>query len=289
MNSVQRCSVCLSDYVRREFDFAGYRICRCGQCSHLFVCEVIATEELNQAYDESYYVAPAGGEERKGYDDYLAQAPRKLAGFTAWYRELEKIVGGPGRSLDFGCAVGLMVKAAQDCGWEATGYDRSEWAVQYGRTNFGVNLVCGDGSVDSFPAGGFDLITLWDVLEHVAQPREVLTLAHRWLRPGGWLVLNTVNSSSLGARLAGMHWRHLGPPRHLQYFTARSLKYLVKDTGFTVERSKGNGVFLEAKRRDHPLGTLASSLESVITHWRARKLADLLSLRDEIELCTRKN
>jgi SAM-dependent methyltransferase len=243
---------------------------------------------LEDAYDEAFYVnAPDAA--AKGYTDYLATIDRRLAGFRQWYREIEAIVGARGRCLDFGCAIGVMVRAAQDCGWKAVGYERSRWAADYGREHFGIEIETGDGSADPFAAGTFDLITMWDVIEHLERPREVIELVHRWLRPGGFLAINTLNSAGVGARLAGLKWRHLRPPVHLQYFTRKSLIWLLQSHGFGVRRKHGSGVFLSAGAKSlRQLGAAAAIVERSALHWRLRPLADALNLLDEFEVLAQK-
>jgi 2-polyprenyl-3-methyl-5-hydroxy-6-metoxy-1,4-benzoquinol methylase len=282
------CSVCLSTDTETVRDCIGYEIRECRSCSHVFVSDAIASDVLEKAYDESFYVNAAPEVPAKGYNDYLATIDRRLAGFHQWYREIERIVGAPGRCLDFGCAIGVMVRAAQDCGWNAVGYERSRWAAAYGREHFGIEIETGDGSADPFEAGSFDLITLWDVVEHLEKPREVIELVHRWLRPGGWIAINTLNSGGLGARLAGPRWRHLRPPVHLQYFTRRSLVRLLQPHRFTVRRKHGSGVFLAAGKSLRELGAVTAIVEKSALHWRFRPIADALNLLDEFEVLAQK-
>ena len=283
------CAVCVSQDTNALRAFAGYEIRQCRNCSHVFVANVIQSGVLADAYDESFYVNATPNSSAKGYNDYLATIDRRLAGFRRWYREIERVVGEPGRSLDFGCAIGVMVRAAQDCGWQAVGYERSHWAAAYGRERFCIEIVTGDGSADPFPAESFDLITMWDVVEHLEKPREVMQLVHRWLRPGGWVAINTLNSGGLGARMAGSQWRHLRPPVHLQYFTRKSLIRLLQSHGYAVRRKHGSGVFLSAGKRSLPqLGFVAGIVERSALHWRLRPIADALNLLDEFEVLAQK-
>ena len=283
-----QCTVCSSSQLHRLQQVNGYQLHQCHQCTHVFVSDPIASDVLDRAYDDAYYVQGDGTQDCRGYCDYVGSLDRRIGGFRRWYRAITVDVGGPRRSLDFGCAVGAMVKAAQDCGWEAVGYERSRWAGGYGREHLGVEIVTGDGQSDPFEPQSFDLITMWDVVEHLERPREVIRSASRWLKPGGWLAVNTVDGGSWGARLAGVQWRHLGPPRHLQYFTRRSLRRLLEEQGFQLRRQRANGVFLEARTRRVPLGPVGQFVEAGVTHWRLRGLANLLDLRDEVEVLARK-
>jgi SAM-dependent methyltransferase len=283
------CTVCVSQDTNALRTIAGYEIRECRSCSHVFVADSIESGVLERAYDESFYVNVTPDSAAKGYNDYLATIDRRLAGFRQWYREIERVVGVPGRSLDFGCAIGVMVRAAQDCGWQAVGYERSRWAAAYGRERFGIQIETGDGSADPFPAESFDLITMWDVVEHLEKPRDVMQLVCRWLRPGGWVAINTLNSGGLGARMAGPEWRHLRPPVHLQYFTRRSLLRLLQSHGYAVRRKHGSGVFLSAGKKSlRQLGKFAGLVEASALHWRLRPIVDALNLLDEFEVLAQK-
>jgi SAM-dependent methyltransferase len=284
-----RCTICASERLAAALRFDGYEIRRCAECTHLFVTDRVAANVLDKAYDQAFFVQQDAGAKPEGYGDYLATLERRIRGFRDWYAEITPVVGGPGRSLDFGCAVGAMVRAAQDCGWDAVGYERSDWAARYGNEHLGVRIVTGDGNQDPFEPSTFDLVTMWDVVEHLEQPREVIAMVTRWLRPGGWLALNTVDSGSVGAKLAGERWRHLGPPRHLQYFNRRSLWRLLESSGYDIRNARSNGVMFEAQSRDRPLGRLAALVEDGVTHWRTRRLAHWLNLKDEVEVLARRH
>jgi predicted SAM-dependent methyltransferase len=72
--------------------------------------------------------------------------------------------------------------------------------------------------------GEVDVITMFDVIEHLPQPREVLARCYRYLKPGGVIVITTGDFASIVARWAGAKWRLMTPPQHLWYFTKESLR-----------------------------------------------------------------
>lgn len=277
------CSVCSSEQGLLLFELSGYAVSRCDRCSHVFVSSSIAAGALDGAYGRAYYDS-GGAADCVGYEDYLRDIDTRTRGFRDRLAQIERYVGTRGHLLDYGCAVGLMVKAAADAGWTAVGYERSDWAAQYGRDTFGLDIVRGDGeSIPQFE-GRFHVVTMWDVLEHLEHPREVLESVAGWLKPGGLLALNTVNSSSLGARLAGAHWRHLAPPHHLQFFSRASLERLLQDCGFDVIARSVQGVMTLADRRMKVLRVPAAWIEGIATHWRTKKLATAFNLLDEIDM-----
>lgn len=280
------CTICASVDLQFAFEVTGYGLTRCKRCGHLFVVDRVDPLELDQAYGKEYYVA--GETKGCGYDDYLRDMPTRIRGFEDRLAQIERRCGKHGRLLDYGCAVGLFVKVAADAGWEATGYDRSEWAAQYGRDVWGLDIICGDGSAPPDFNQQFDVVTMWDVLEHLEHPRQVMELVSGWIKPGGMLVLNTVNSSSVGAKLAGPNWRHVAPPHHLQYFSRKSLVHLLSHSGFDLLVLANEGVMLGAERRDRPLVGMQSWVERACTHWRARPVATTLNLLDEVQVVARK-
>jgi 2-polyprenyl-3-methyl-5-hydroxy-6-metoxy-1,4-benzoquinol methylase len=261
----------------------GHDISRCQQCGHAYVSSRLSADELEEAYSDVYYHT-GNGAGIAGYADYLGDAHKRMVGFKQRLEHIERHVRKGGRLLDYGCAVGLFVKVAVDAGWDAIGYERSEWAVRYGREALGVDIVQGEGREPSTFEREFDVITMWDVLEHLEHPREVLGSIARWLKPGGLLALNTINQSSIGARIAGEYWRHLAPPHHLQYFSRASLTRLLEECGFQPLSAQSTGVMLLADRRNSELSKPAAIVEALCTHWRITRLATWLNLRDEIEI-----
>jgi 2-polyprenyl-3-methyl-5-hydroxy-6-metoxy-1,4-benzoquinol methylase len=140
----------------------------------------------------------------------------------------------PGRLLDVGCGAGLFVCAAQRGGWEATGIDASARAMASAgqrcpRACFRAGLL---PEID-FPAASFDVVTLWDVLEHMTRPVEVLEKIRSWLAPEGWLFLSLPNAESRIAGLMGRRWVLL-LREHLWYFSPATIAALLSRTGFTL-------------------------------------------------------
>ena len=83
--------------------------------------------------------------------------------------------------------------------------------------------------------GEVDVITMFDVIEHLPQPRESLALCVRYLKPGGVIVITTGDFGSLAARWAGTKWRLMTPPQHLWFFTQESLRRMATTLGLTME------------------------------------------------------
>jgi len=142
---------------------------------------------------------------------------------------------GQGRLLDFGCGVGRYVARMAASGWRAEGVDSSAQAVRLGRQ---AGLALHEGTIPGLdlPPGSFDVVTLWQALEHVPSPKATLEAVARLLVPGGRLVVVGPRLDSLEARWFGPCWFGLELPRHLTHFTAATLRRHVEAAGFEVER-----------------------------------------------------
>jgi 2-polyprenyl-3-methyl-5-hydroxy-6-metoxy-1,4-benzoquinol methylase len=132
-----------------------------------------------------------------------------------------------------GCAGGFFLKAAENAGWNATGIELSRHLYEFGTKELGVTIIPGTLDRTDLPEKSFDLITFWDVLEHVADPKATLLKARRLLKPGGYLLVNYPDFDSVGAKLLGRRWWFLIDV-HIYYFTPTTLKKLVEGLGFRV-------------------------------------------------------
>jgi SAM-dependent methyltransferase len=165
---------------------------------------------------------------------YEAEMSNRLKTAKRHQRIIEKHVRGIGSILDVGCASGAFLHLMRESGWRVTGVEPSQ--SQFRR----ATKVLGDqASIQqcvlqeaSLP-GSFDLVTMWDVLEHVTHPREFLSLATALLRPGGCLVLNVPRIDSPAARLMGPRWPVL-LAEHLNYFTVPSLRICGEAAGLRL-------------------------------------------------------
>jgi len=142
---------------------------------------------------------------------------------------------GSGRLLDFGCGTGGYVAKMTVAGWKAAGIDVSHRAVLAGR-EAGLTILEGTLPGVALPDESFDVVTMWQALEHVPSPRATLAAAWRLLAPGGRLVVALPRLDSLEARWFGSRWFPLELPRHLTHFTAATLRRHIEATGFRVER-----------------------------------------------------
>jgi 2-polyprenyl-3-methyl-5-hydroxy-6-metoxy-1,4-benzoquinol methylase len=149
---------------------------------------------------------------------------------------LRAYLPGTGRVLDVGCAYGFFLQVARELGFHAQGVDISGIAADFARSLVGVEVFHGELLDAAFPDSQFDVVTLWDTLEHLHKPHAVLREVYRILKPGGVLVVETLNVNTLSQHLMRNRWPLYVPPYHLFYFTKRTAKRLIRNAGFTLQQ-----------------------------------------------------
>ncbi len=141
-----------------------------------------------------------------------------------------------GRVLDVGAGFGFFLEAAERAGYEGYGIEVSAHAAEQARRRTRAQVLQqGAEEPFPFPDAHFDAVTLLDVIEHL--PRYPITLAscRRCLRPGGKLVVITLNARSLARPLLGRRWAWYQDPTHVHMFTARMLRQGLEEAGLEVE------------------------------------------------------
>lgn len=209
--------------VRSTRDFVlqqTFRLLRCASCDLVTVDPVPEEQELARYYADSFYGRPTS-------------SSGVALGF--FYRRREAIARRHHRQLhsllDVGCGDGGFLAHMADTGVDVAGFEPSAAGAARARAKVGVGVVYDDLAKVT---GAFDVVTAWQVLEHVAEPRPFLARLRSLLAPGGALVVSVPNFASLEAQLGGDAWFHLDVPRHLHHFSIPSLRGLVSGSGFEV-------------------------------------------------------
>jgi 2-polyprenyl-3-methyl-5-hydroxy-6-metoxy-1,4-benzoquinol methylase len=163
--------------------------------------------------------------------------PLYLAEKENRYLTFRKALGvlGPAderRLLDVGAYCGYFVDVARAAGFAAEGIELSRWAVEQARA---AGLPVANETLEERArrGGRYDVLTLWDVIEHMPDPRAELAAAHRLLAPGGRIHVSTIDAASPVSRLLGARWPWL-MDMHLVYFDRVTLPMLLEETGFRV-------------------------------------------------------
>ena len=180
-------------------------------------------------YSGDYFSGAQGG---FGYADYdRDKAPMEATFFK--YLDRIEAAGAKGGMLDVGAATGFFLDLARRRGWSVHGVEPSSYAAQLGQAK-GIDVRAGTLEDQNFPAGSFDAVTLWDVIEHLPDPNTTLQRIHALLKSGGVLAINTPDSASLLAHIMGLNWHLVTPPEHLNLFHRKSIRTLLEREGYEV-------------------------------------------------------
>ncbi len=229
---MRHCYLCRKNPARYLFSKNGYPIYQCTHCG-LGWAELDKPYEefVRQYYDDGYF---KGQSNRCAYDNYEKDYRFMKRNFQGMLKALRTYVA-EGRLLDVGCATGRFMQLAKRHGYDAYGVEPSTYAAGLARKRFGDRVQESTIARAQFHSKQFHVITMLDVFEHLDDPRRALALCRKWLQENGLLVIATNNFDSLWAQLMGKRWHFLIPPQHLFFFSEKTIRTILQDTGFMIE------------------------------------------------------
>lgn len=226
----------------------AYRLRRCGVCTCAWTCEPPAPEEMGIHYDQEYHRAIAAAGEGNA-----ATRWKKQRAMISRYKS-------GGALLDIGCSTGGFLSTMNRRSWALSGVEMNDETADRARERTGARIFVGDILDAPFDEGIFDVVTCFDVLEHVYRPRLVLATVMRWLKPGGVFYVMLPNIDSWEARMFGSFWFGLELPRHLFHFSPQSLRRTLAAVGFQELSVATDPVSYAG----HSIGFVYSSLRTLI-------------------------
>jgi len=252
------CPVCAAREAAELFKRNGFALVRCTACGCVYVGDALEAIDFGALYGEDYYT----GGHAEVFSDYLGQEAARRAHARRrlwWQRHLPPRWPRRGRLLDVGCAAGFFLAEAR-AHYEVQGVELSDWAARHAREQLHLTVFTGTLQQAALPAAHFDVVTLWDVIEHVPEPVPLLAEAARVLRPGGRLVLTTGDWDSAYARARGPAWHLIAPPWHLTMFGRRTMAQAGTRAGLTPVHCASEGVAGDAPWWRHRAGVLLARL-----------------------------
>jgi 2-polyprenyl-3-methyl-5-hydroxy-6-metoxy-1,4-benzoquinol methylase len=191
---------------------------KCRSCHLIYVNPIEKASKINEAYSQ-----------RESADASIIRETRLSA--TESQVGLIKQYKNGTRLLDIGCGEGFFLFNASKAGYTTKGVELSQGAAEYARREFGLDVEAKPFEELRFPENHFDVITLWQVLEHVPYPRMILKEAHRILKPGGLLAMSTPDIGAVPARIFGKRWWNIRR-LHINQFTGKTLMTILRRIGF---------------------------------------------------------
>jgi len=211
-----------------------FRVVRCRSCGLIYLNPRLNELALAGLYDNKYYAG-------NGFDsviNYLADFEKdgdceKMFRPERTVEEIKELVPPPSMLLDFGCGLGDFMKQAIKHGYEAEGFEVSQFAAEFARTN-GLKVYT---SLEDLPNEQYDIVTAIEVLEHCFSPMKALRAIYRCLKPGGCFYYTTTNFDGFYKR-----WRlgirdvrddYVKPEGHTYFFSSSVMKSYFKNIGFS--------------------------------------------------------
>ena len=210
-----------------------FDIVRCRSCGLLYINPRPTQEEIIRFYPETYSWKenlPAGsfftGIIRKAEKTYrqhlLNYEVNKVLRFTGIQN---------GKVLDIGCGPGDRLDIFRKKGFDAYGIEISS-SARYAKEKLGLNVFEGNLDGANYPDNFFDIVTLYNVLEHVHNPRQLLQIIKRIIKNEGSLVIQVPNTDSWQLKIFKERWSAFDVPRDLYYFNPDILSRILQREGF---------------------------------------------------------
>jgi SAM-dependent methyltransferase len=222
------CSVCGCRLTHTIANIQGYEYRACLGCGLAWLDPIPDDATLAACFDDGYF----NGGQPGGYDDYERDAPLHRRNARKRLRFVERYASA-GRLLDVGCARGYTLDVARESGWDVEGVEISPSIVAELEQR-GIRVSKDLAEVAELEPGRFDVVTMYQFLAHVGPQREFIENAVECLRPGGLLVIETWDRTSVAARALRTHWHVLAPPSVVWLHSKASLELLMRDTGLEV-------------------------------------------------------
>jgi SAM-dependent methyltransferase len=211
-----------------------YKLVRCPGCSLVWLVNPPAPREMHSHYTGAY-------------DRLIAESGEKSAARWDFRVKAVEQIKTSGALLDLGCSSGAFLSLLDRRKWSLYGIEMSEESAKAAGANSGAEVFVGEILDAKYPPESLDVITCFDVLEHLYEPRLVLARVAEWLKPGGIFYVLIPNIDSVEARIFKSYWHGLELPRHLFHYSPASLRFLAESAGLKT-------VSLQT-RRNAALGT----------------------------------
>lgn len=279
---VLACDLCGVAAARHPIVFwkHGTPVMRCTSCGLLYANPRWKAEHLFSAYSPDYWASYTAQ-----IQPTAADAAANLARWDAYFPYM-KNVRATNRVLDIGCASGEFLDACAAHDWEGYGLESSPIGAALAASKHPDRIHVGTLDTVPWPDGWFDVVSLWDVLEHLQSPRAYVERIARLVRPGGMFCLTTPNIRSLSYGLLGPDWWVVGPNNHIYYFAPRTLTRLLTQAGFAIHAM---GCFTtEAATWTHWLHYPVLRRLAPLLHQASRRVPNRLLWGDELVVIARR-
>lgn len=236
------CPLCESETNKRKFRTPHYSIYYCSACKVEFNADFPPKQSVNESFSKEYYTElqkEAFSIQEKDY-----KFDPSYESYKNGLKQIEKFIDR-GKLLDVGAGMGAFMKTASDAGWDVEGVEISQYGSEFIKGKYGFTVYRESLISMATDSRSYDVITYWDVIEHVEFPKKQLIKAYELLKPGGVLLLTSDNYSSLMSFLGRfIYYLSFGKftypierffiPYNKTYFNHNNMEVLLRKIGYEI-------------------------------------------------------
>lgn len=224
------CQLCQNNSFAPWTQTGTYSVVRCTQCGLGMTSPPPRPEVSHDVNQEKYQLAKC-----------IRTYQSRPVYFSSRYRKQLKRIQAfrpSGKLLDIGCNIGTFLVEARNMGFNVAGVEMNPDCAEYARDHHGLDVFTGRLDEANLPASSVDVITLFDVLEHVPNPQALLADIYRILKPHGILMLQSPNLESQMAVWFQSEWQWLCLPDHIYHFTPSTMLSMISQSGFAMTKMR---------------------------------------------------
>ena len=247
VNNHKICLLCSSEELYLLEKYKSAHLCKCRNCGFVFSKKIPSETELNNFYD-GY-----------GRADYLS--PITIKRYNELLDKFEKF-RKTGKIIDVGCGIGYFLEIAKKRGWEVYGTEFTDEALEICKSK-GIKMSLGKLDPKNYDSNMFDIITSFEVLEHINNPIEEISNFSKILRKNGLVYLTTPNFNSLLRYKLNENYDIITYPEHLSYYTPKTINFLFEKLNFRKLKLQTTGISLtklKTKKGQVSIGTISKIL-----------------------------
>lgn len=230
------CICCGSKKLSAESFKNGYKIIKCNDCGYFSCFPKPTNNLLKKLYLKDYFVKKEKGKSKYDYGYQNVNSVEFIRASEEISRKRLEIIKqrtniNNKSLLDLGCASGIFLKIANKYGWKTYGVEINPLMAKRAENYTKISV---QKDIDYFVKNKykFDVVTMWEYLEHLIRPEEEIAKIKKILNPGGLICISFPNFTCLKGKKKNYKWEHYKPPEHLNYWTDKTIKLFLSHNGF---------------------------------------------------------
>lgn len=262
------CNSCGGKVHQKIMMIQGHCLMRCNTCSLGFLDPIPTDEQISAMYQEEYYQSKDSNQ--VGYSNYKEDVDLIIKTVIRRYARMKDFLPKkqPLKLLDVGCAYGYYLDIARLYGWDVLGVEINPAAVKDCEQVSKLSVIQKPLTKANFPDAHFDVVTAWDLVEHVQDPNQLFKEISRILKPGGSFALATPDVDSFPSKLMGNRWMGYKSKEHIYFFSKKTLTDYCERHGMKVMESYYVGKYISRdlfiNRVNNYFGSFAAGLFGAI-------------------------